>query len=259
MKFAFGQNWKSFSENALDQRRIEDARRDFHLLLPAEKLAGKSFLDIGFGQGLGLFMAMEDGADALGIEVDADNIAALKTTGWFFNVKAMPRTEIGSILDPALVGRLSAGGGFDVVHSWGVLHHTGSMWKAVENAASLVKPGGLFAVSIYRRHWTSPLWLALKWTYNKGPRLIRPPMVAIFYALIYAAKWWITGENPKKMRRGMDFYHDIVDWVGGYPYEWASAEEVRAFFGTKGFTEIFFRPAQVPTGCNQFVFEKKRG
>ena len=59
-----------------------------------------------------------------------------------------------------------------------------------------------------------------------------------------------------KKERGMEFFHDVVDWVGGYPYEFATAEEVRQFFERLGFKEENFFPAQVPTGCNEFVFQR---
>jgi 2-polyprenyl-6-hydroxyphenyl methylase/3-demethylubiquinone-9 3-methyltransferase len=31
---------------------------------------------------------------------------------------------------------------FDVVYSWGVLHHTGSMWVGIEHCIAKVAPGG---------------------------------------------------------------------------------------------------------------------
>jgi 2-polyprenyl-6-hydroxyphenyl methylase/3-demethylubiquinone-9 3-methyltransferase len=58
------------------------------------------------------------------------------------------------------------------------------------------------------------------------------------------------------MDRGMDFLHDVVDWVGGYPYEYASSEEIRNYVCRQGFICVRMQAAQVPTGCNEFVFQR---
>ena len=258
MRFEFGKNWKSFACNALTPERIQRARNEFFALLSPEELAGRRFLDIGFGQGLGLCFASEAGAQTLGLDIDANNQEALATTATLLTLSETPKTIIGSILDEALVQSLRDDGGFDIVHSWGVLHHTGSMYQALEHASNLVKDGGLFAVAIYQTHWTSPIWKAIKWTYTAGPEWLQRLLIAVLYPVIFIAKWLVTKEDPRKKERGMDFYHDVVDWVGGYPYEYATVDELRAFAVQHGFEEIRFRAAQVPTGCNEFVFQKKR-
>lgn len=66
----------------------------------------------------------------------------------------------------------------------------------------------------------------------------------------------ITRRNPKEMTRGMDFYYNVVDWVGGYPYEYATISEIDNLLNKLGFRCIKKIPAQVPTGCNEFVFKK---
>ena len=59
-----------------------------------------------------------------------------------------------------------------------------------------------------------------------------------------------------KKERGMSPWRDVVDWVGGYPYEYASIDEVVESLKSKGFRIRKAIPAKVPTGCNEFVFEK---
>jgi hypothetical protein len=56
------------------------------------------------------------------------------------------------------------------------------------------------------------------------------------YPVIYLAKWIVTGSNPRNQLRGMDFYFDVIDWVGGYPYEYASRDEVLTMVEPMGFT-----------------------
>lgn len=60
----------------------------------------------------------------------------------------------------------------------------------------------------------------------------------------------MTGRNPMVMDRGMDFYYDVVDWVGGYPYEYATRAEVINLLEARKFALRISAPADVPTGCN---------
>ena len=255
MRFGFGKNWQSYSSTALTQERIDQARQAFRGLFEGIDLRGRSFLDIGFGQGLSLVCAAERGAEVLGLDIDPDNLAALDATARSMGC-SVPRTRIGSILDPALVQEYRAQGGFDVVHSWGVLHHTGHMAQAFDNACSLVRDHGYLVCSIYNRHWSSLPWKAIKYLYNKSPHLAQRLFIGIFYLVIYLAKWLVTGKDPKAKDRGMDFYHDVVDWVGGYPYEYASIQEIQDLVCPKGFECLRVQLARVPTGCNEFVFRK---
>ncbi|MEL7236943.1 MAG: class I SAM-dependent methyltransferase, partial [Chloroflexota bacterium] len=145
----------------------------------------------------------------------------------------------------------------DVVYSWGVLHHTGAMWQAIETAASLVTDDGLFIIAIYNRHVTSPAWHIIKRIYNISPQFIKRLMYYVFYAVIFLAKFAVTGRNPLNKERGMEFSVDVVDWIGGYPYEYASIEEITGFVEKLGFETIQTIPAEVGTGCNEFTFRRK--
>jgi SAM-dependent methyltransferase len=255
MKFKFGKNWQSYAQNVLDAERIARAHASFRELFAEIDLKGKKFLDIGFGQGLTLFLAAEAGAIVEGFDADPDCFSALQTTAKHFPDQSLPCVRVGSILDqeiPELYGRSP----FDIVHSWGVLHHTGDMRKAIENAAEIVKVHGYLVLAIYNAHWSSPLWWHIKWLYNKAPDLIKRFMINCGYPVIYLAKWFITKKNPLNKERGMDFYHDVIDWIGGYPYEYAKPEEIREMVQVLGFESVKFVPAQVPTGCNEYVFRR---
>jgi 2-polyprenyl-6-hydroxyphenyl methylase/3-demethylubiquinone-9 3-methyltransferase len=255
MRFKFGKNWQAFAETALSNERVEKAREDFRILFRNVDVASKTFFDIGFGQGLSLCIAAQLSAEGSGIDVDSDNLAALQETANRLSVE-LPKVWIGSILDDEMVNDLASRGGYDIVHSWGVLHHTGNMDKALRNAAQLVKPGGFFVIAIYRKHWSSPAWKVVKWLYNASPEFVQRLLVAINYWIIYVAKFLVTGKSPKGKSRGMDFYYDVVDWVGGYPYEYADANSIVSTISGLGFHSIDFFSAKVPTGCNEFVFQR---
>jgi len=257
-QFAFGKNWQAYVRNALTKENVSRARQDFHELFSDIDLQGKTFLDIGFGQGLALFFAQEMGAKVLGIDIDKDNLDALKITVEMFEHCELPNVRIISILDESFLQEQLQRGQFDIVHSWGVLHHTGNMSKALHHSAKLVKAGGFLVLAIYNKHWSSLLWRWIKWGYNVSPAIVQRLFIYSFYPIIYVAKWIVTRDNPRKMaRKGMDFFYNIIDWVGGYPYEYASIATVQELVCRENFLCLRSIPAHVPTGCNQFVFKKQ--
>ncbi len=158
-------------------------------------------------------------------------------------------------------------GQYDVVHSWGVLHHTGDMWKAIDKAASLVKPGGLLAISIYGKTLLCGLWLKEKRFYAKAPKAVQK-IVLVVYAAVVLAGQTIKGKNPFKTlgsscERGMDWLHDLHDWLGGYPYESAGPEEIMAAMTANCFERVREngrcgeRFGLVGSVCNEFVYRRR--
>ena len=264
-QFDFGQNWVEFSENAATPERAAQARFHFEALMTGIPMKGSRFLDIGFGQGFSLLSARALGAEVVGCDINPKCHGVISSNRRLFPDAGEGPIElhVGSILDDATVDALRASGtaagkGFDIVHSWGVLHHTGNMKKAVANAGSLVRPGGTFVLAIYNRHWSSRPWVAVKILYVHSPGWLQRVMVGVLYPVIWLAKWAVTGKDPKSKERGMDFFYDVVDWVGGYPYEYASIVEMEALCSPLGFSLVRAIPAIVPTGCNELVFRKSR-
>lgn len=259
--FDFGQNWKEFSENALGPGRYAQAQAHFAELMKGITLAGRTFLDIGFGQGLSLLCAARAGAEIYGLDINPKcrDVFLRNCQQFAPDMQAQAHIAVGSVLDPAPLGTVRdwASEGFDVVHSWGVLHHTGSMWQAIDNAASLVRPGGRFVLAIYNRHWTSPAWTVIKRTYVASPMPMQKVLNWLFVPIIYVAKLIATRRNPLRMERGMDFYYNVVDWIGGYPYECASCEEIESHLAAMGFVADKFVSTIVPIGCNEFVFRRR--
>lgn len=259
--FEFGENWRSYAAT-IDQKRIDAAIAGVRKLFP-DGLQGRSFLDIGCGSGLHSLAALSLGAAAvIAIDIDENSVAATTQTLSRFAPGANWNTSVLSIFDaaPKTLGQ------FDVVYSWGVLHHTGSMWTAIENAAAFVKDGGEFAIAIYNATLMDPFWIAEKRIYSSLPRsgqwLIQQAFVAAW--LVGKA---IRGIPPARFlrdyyhSRGMNFSHDAHDWLGGYPYETASAAQLRSFFAKLGLRELrgFPKPKSVGvfgSNCHEFVFKK---
>jgi len=252
--FKFGANWASYSEQATDEK-VEEAIQSLEDLFGKGTLNGKSFLDIGCGSGLFAIAAARLGAYPI-IGIDADPVS-IKTSQenaqrWLDDAEHVSFLE-ASVLDGQ---QMAALGKFDIVYSWGVLHHTGDMKLAIEYAAHRVNPTGQMMIAIYNKHWTSPVWKAIKWLYNYSGRVGQQVLTGLLSPVIFIAKWVVTGKNPRRMRRGMDFKHNVIDWVGGYPYEYASMEKIRDMLEGLGFQIIKIKPANVPTGCNEFIAKR---
>jgi SAM-dependent methyltransferase len=257
MKFSFGANWLSYSSRSLDQSKIASAREAFQRLTQGIDLRGKRFLDIGFGQGIPLYLAQEAGAEVVGIDLDPICAEALNATARFFPEEPRPTVCIASILDDEFVARERASGDYDIVHSWGVLHHTGAMKHAFRNAAALVKENGVLIISIYNRHWTSPLWGSIKRLFNRLPPPLQEAAVSASYPLFYLRARRLNRPNEAADDRGMDLRHDVRDWLGGNPYEYASIPEVQRAIESHGFELVRSHPTKGFTGCNEFVFRKR--
>lgn len=258
--FRFGENWADYSQ-LVDDRRIASARASVEALVG--DLRGKSFLDIGSGSGLFSIAALRLGASqVVAVDIDADSVA---TTRKLLSREAAGkwRAEQISVFD--LPGRVPER--FDVVYSWGVLHHTGSMWRALECAESMVKPGGVFAFALYQRTPLCGAWAREKRLYRKLPGGAQKLCRAI-YLTAWGAGMLATGHNPWRyiregqQERGMDVFHDVHDWMGGYPYESTAPAEVDDFMTKRGFERQKVVPWPVRlggvlgSGCSEYVYCK---
>jgi 2-polyprenyl-6-hydroxyphenyl methylase/3-demethylubiquinone-9 3-methyltransferase len=157
-------------------------------------------------------------------------------------------------------------GRFDVVYSWGVLHHTGDMWLGLENSIGVVADRGRLFIAIYNDQGPrSRIWRGVKRLYNGLPSQLRLPytlIVMIPREALIALKSIIRGRPQEYVRgwtnykrsRGMSRWHDMVDWVGGYPFEVATPEAVFDFVRTRGFTLERLKTCRGGLGCNQYVF-----
>ncbi len=261
-RFAFGKNWQRFLK-VVNEERVRAAEQSLLSMLPLDSLSGKRFLDVGCGSGLFSLAARRLGASVVSFDYDPQSVAcARELKRRYFPEDSNWRVEQGSVLDRDYVQSL---GQFDVVYAWGVLHHTGDLWRAMEYAALPVADGGFLYVAVYNDQGAvSRFWRRVKRFYCSGPAgrvLVTTAFVPLF-AVATAAVGLLRHGNPlavfaeHKRRRGMSVVRDWVDWLGGYPFEVAKPEQVLDFYLPRGFVLVKLKTTN-RLGCNEFVFQKR--
>lgn len=257
MYFDFGENWGDYSEDVLTSEKLEQARSSLKRLFGDNGLMGRKILDVGSGSGIFSIAALQLGAKrVVGIDINQKCIHVGQNNAIKFlgkDKEISPEFYTISVLDETSMSKL---GVFDIVYAWGSLHHTGEMNNAIANVLKNVEKGGTLCLAIYNKHFTSPIWRIIKSLYILSPNWLKKVWICGFYPIIYIAKYLTTFENPLKKQRGMSFYYDVVDWIGGYPYEYACEKEILDFVVPKGFKHVKTFHADLPIGNNEFIFEK---
>lgn len=261
-RFRFGQNWRRFLRGVTPER-IARAEASLREMLGLSDLKGKRFVDVGCGSGLFSLAARQLGASVHSFDFDPQSVhCALDLKRQYFPDDPHWIAETGSALD---ADYLAALGRFDVVYSWGVLHHTGAMYEALGNVIGMVDERGKLFVSIYNDQGAaSNVWRKVKHIYNRLPRPFR--FVVLYLALLRVwgptcvrdlvrCRPFYTWGHYDPLR-GMSAWEDLVDWVGGYPFEVARPEEIFDFCKARGFSLLKLKTCGGGRGCNEFVFER---
>ena len=262
-RFGFGRNWRKYL-STLSDTDIEIAKRSLLTLVPtpngtdpAEAIKGKRFLDVGCGSGLFSLCARSAGCKVVSFDYDQDSVSCAKELrDRYFPGDSDWTVLQGSVLDKEFLSSLDT---HDIVYAWGVLHHTGDMWSALDNVVDLTRNGGALCIAIYNDcGLRSKAWHEIKRFYNFN--IVTKAVTSMVFVPYLLARRTIasirTGSNlftTYNRKRGMHVLTDIMDWIGGYPYEYAKCEEIVQFYSERGFLASKVIPTE-GTGNHQFCF-----
>ena len=261
-RFEFGANWMRFLK-VLNDDRINEAKKSMTGFMKLKDLKGKTFIDIGCGSGLFSYAAYLLKAKEI-TSIDIDPFSVKCAEPLHKKAKSPKNWKIAqaSILDKKYISAL---GQYDIVYSWGVLHHTGRMYESIKIASGLVKKDGLFYITIYNRSeriFGSRFWLKIKRIYNSSPqtgKIILETLLMTKYILVDIVRLRnpITQIKDYKKKRGMSWRRDIADWLGGYPYESANVEEIFKFIKKEQPRLQLINIKTVESlACNWYLFKK---
>jgi 2-polyprenyl-3-methyl-5-hydroxy-6-metoxy-1,4-benzoquinol methylase len=253
-RFAFGENWKNFL-SVVSEQRIEEAELSLKEMLEVVDLKGKTFLDIGSGSGLFSLAAKRLGAKVMSFDYDPQSVACTKELKRrYFENDSDWRIEVGDVLNAEYLLGL---GKFDIVYSWGVLHHTGSMWAALRNINLNVEKCGQLFIALYNyQPFASKYWTFVKKIYNKYP-ISRPLFVFVHAIYPTFPSIIIKLIQNSKYPRGMSIWYDLYDWLGGYPFEVSTPSEIFNFYKKNGYILKNLKTVGGRLGCNEYVFQLK--
>ena len=265
-RFRFGNNWENFVDNNLDDKSIKEAISCTKKILDESgiNIKDKRIIDIGCGSGLFSLVALELGAKfVMSFDFDPDSV---NCTNFLLKSRNFDQEKYkcieGSILEDSFIKDL---GKYDLVYSWGVLHHTGNLFKALKNASSLVNEDGLIFISLYQKTIFDPFWKIEKKFFSSSSKSIQL-FICKAWMLVLRFLYTIKGKSFNKvvsnyfMNRGMNFYNDVYDWLGGYPYEGIDTKECVKYFKNIGFKNKLLKKRSkffaITSGCNEYIFSK---
>jgi SAM-dependent methyltransferase len=261
VRFAWGRNWQRFLK-VINEDRIDEAVLSLRNMLDVERLDGLKFIDVCCGSGLFSLAARRLGAQVFSFDFDPGCVQCAKTLREKYDPDDSNwQITQGSALDEQFVKGL---GQFDIVYAWGGLHHTGGMWKGIDLATSLVGPEGKLYLAIYDdQGFQSRIWYWIKYGYCHSV-ILRLMLIPFFFTLFFVCGLGIDLvhlRNPiarytdHRKYRGMSLVHDWLDWLGGYPYEYATADALTDFVAERGFRLLKREPPPIGFGNNQLVYQ----
>jgi len=256
IRFPFGENWSRFLIS-LDDSQIEKAVESLRDMLNIQTLKNKTFLDVGSGSGLFSLAARRLGATVFSFDFDPQSVACTEELKKrYYPEDNQWCIETGSVLDTDYLSKFIA---TDFVYCWGVLHHTGEMWEGLNNVFNLPKrDGGYLFIALYNNQgWISHYWTVVKRVYNKNT-LGRWLMIALHSPYLLGLRFFVRLVSGRlRIERGMSMWHDMLDWLGGYPFEVATPEEIVKLSQNKNYETVKIRTNGKRMGCNEFIFVRK--
>ncbi len=252
-RYQFGKNWLNY-QKLIKNITIQEAKEHIQEITKLDNLESKTFLDVGCGSGLFSLAAIQLGAKVISFDFDKNSVKCTEKLKIKHKIQdSQWKVFEGSILDESIIDKV---GQSDIVYSWGVLHHTGNLELAMKNIKNLVNEKGFLCLAIYNhQQFMSKYWTFIKRNYNKY-FLLRPLLFIVHFAYPTLPSLLLKKLQKRKYTRGMNWFYDLSDWLGGYPFEVRKPEEVIHFYLKEKFHLEYLETCEGKHGLNGFSFKK---
>jgi ubiquinone/menaquinone biosynthesis C-methylase UbiE len=118
--------------------------RPFSLFVDFDSLAGKDVLDVGIGSGIATQMLAEAGANVTGVDLTDWAVDTTRRRLAAFGLEASVQQADAEQLP-------FADESFDLVFSWGVIHHSSDMDRALAELVRVTRRSGEVVLMVYHR------------------------------------------------------------------------------------------------------------
>ena len=122
---------------------------EIHQFAQFSRYHGKEVLEIGVGMGTDFLQWNRAGAYATGVDLTEECVALTRARLLVFGFP-----DEGRVLQADAENLPFADSSFDLVYSWGVIHHSPNTRKALEEIVRVMRPGGEGKVMIYNK-WSA--------------------------------------------------------------------------------------------------------
>lgn len=160
---------------------------------------GKSMLEIGLGAGTDFLQWVRAGALAHGIDLTEQSIEHVRRRLAVYGLEARDLRVSDAENLPYPDNH------FDLVYSWGVIHHSPNTVRALEEIVRVLKPGGVMKIMIYNRH---SLHTYYRWVY---------------YALLrgkpFKSLAWVLFHHMESQGTKGYTLREVADILARYPLE----------------------------------------
>ncbi|MBI2637974.1 class I SAM-dependent methyltransferase [Candidatus Peregrinibacteria bacterium] len=161
LKQAVKTHWEDETCGIRYGEEIEQGRYELEPHIPSfaqfSKAKWKKVLEIGVGAGVDFLEWIRHGAHATGIDLTEAAIKHTRERLEAHNIKPHQYRLLASDAEKLPFADRE----FDIIYSWGVLHHTPDTTQAFKEALRVLKPGGILKAMIYHiPSWTGfLLWI----------------------------------------------------------------------------------------------------
>jgi ubiquinone/menaquinone biosynthesis C-methylase UbiE len=220
-----GTNRATFTEGSLEYfEEIENYRYRvescIHSFAQFTRWRGKKILEVGCGAGTDLLQFARAGAEVCAVDLSPHSAALARRRLILYGLKSDIREADAEHLP-------FPDGYFDLVYSWGVIHHTPDTAAAVKEIFRVLKPGGQIRIMIYNRYSWLGLKIYLRWGLLTG-KVFAPLSQLIAEHLESPGTKAYTAKESRKLFslfselkiQPVLTYYDYAKSIGFFPPTW---------------------------------------